>query len=117
MDAHELADLERLAGLGLTQAQIADWFGFSKRTLAYRLKEEPAVAAYKKGRARALEKVTGKLWQNIEKGDSASIFFYLKTQAGWRETDPNMTRDANDTATQVWAYIRAGERTMSGGDE
>ena len=117
MDAHELADLERLAGLGLTQAQIADWFGFSKRTLANRLGDEKVAAIYKKGRARALEKVTGMLWRNIEKGDTASIFFYLKTQGGWRETDPNMTRDANDTATQVWAYIRAGERTMSGGDE
>lgn len=77
----------KLAGLGLTQAQIADWFGASERTLRNRLTEDDElVAAYKRGKAIALEKVTAKLWKNIEDGDKASIFFYLKCQANWSET-------------------------------
>jgi len=119
LDPSELSDLERLAGLGLTQSQIADWFGFSERTLRDRLNSnEEAVAAYKKGRARALEKVTKRLWDNIEEGDSASIFFYLKTQGGWRETDPNAVSDPLDTANQIMTFIAAAKAvTVSGVDD
>jgi hypothetical protein len=79
--------VEKLAGYGLTQDQIADWFGASERTLRNRLSDDPAlVAAYKKGRARALATAAGKLWDKVMQGDNASVFFYLKTQGGWSET-------------------------------
>lgn len=79
--------VEKLAGFGLTQEQIADWFGVSDRTLRNHLSTDAALAAaYKTGRAKQLAKVTEKLSDLIENGDRASIFFYLKTQAGWKET-------------------------------
>lgn len=79
--------VEKLAGFGLTQDQIADWFGASERTLRNRLSEDASlVAAYKKGRAVALATAAGKLWEKVMQGDNASVFFYLKTQGGWSET-------------------------------
>ncbi|WP_377762115.1 hypothetical protein [Paracoccus angustae] len=34
-----------------------------------------------------IAEVGEKLLDKIRKGDTASIFFFLKTQAGWRETN------------------------------
>lgn len=79
--------VEKLAGYGLTQDQIADWFGASGKTLRNRLTEDgDLVTAYKRGRARALATAAGKLWDKVMSGDNASVFFYLKTQGGWSET-------------------------------
>lgn len=37
------------------------------------------------GKAKTITYVAGKLMGNIQKNKEASIFFFLKTQAGWRE--------------------------------
>ena len=41
---------------------------------------------YKKGKARAIGTVAKGLLQKARDGDTASTIFYLKTQAGWKET-------------------------------
>ena len=113
----ELAELERLAALGLSQEQIADWFGFSDDTLRRRITTDPeALRAYKTGRASAGEKVTKYLWQNIEKGDPASIFFYLKTQMGWREKSREDDTSPEDYARAAVAAIQAMKGKAYQGD-
>jgi hypothetical protein len=42
---------------------------------------------YKKGKAKAIRDVANGLRQQALSGDTTSAIFYLKTQAGWRETD------------------------------
>lgn len=94
--------VEKLAGFGLTQEQIADWFGVSDRTLRNRLSEDDdLVSAYKTGRAKRLADVTEKLADLIDKGDRAAIFFYLKTQAGWKETDIHEVAGKDGGAIEV----------------
>ena len=71
----------------LTIDQIADYFGLSDKTLRNRMAEDPAVStAYKKGKQRAIADVAGNVLSKARQGDNACMFFYLKTQAGWRET-------------------------------
>jgi hypothetical protein len=42
---------------------------------------------YKRGKAKAIAHVARGLLQKARSGDTVSSIFFLKTQAGWRETD------------------------------
>ena len=79
-------EVETLAAL-LSQEQIADYFGIARNTFrAICARDEEVVAHYKRGKAKAIAHVANGLLQKARAGDTASSIFYLKTQAGWRET-------------------------------
>ncbi|MBC7737879.1 MAG: helix-turn-helix domain-containing protein [Candidatus Saccharibacteria bacterium] len=80
------AEVETLAAV-LTTEQIADFFGIGRRTF-YDLmaRDEEIAARYKKGKARAIGAIAQTLISKARAGDTTSMIFYLKTQAGWRET-------------------------------
>ncbi|WP_313349369.1 hypothetical protein [Paracoccus sp. (in: a-proteobacteria)] len=79
--------LEALAS-ALSVQQIADYFGISRSLLFKIMADDPDIKArYDMGRAKAVEQVAGKLLDKAQNGDLAAIIFYLKTQAGWRETN------------------------------
>ena len=79
--------LEALAGY-LTIEQIADYFGIGQRTLANIREREPEIdAIYKKGRAKTIGDVASSLIQDCLNGNLTAKMFFLKTQAGWRETN------------------------------
>jgi len=91
---------EELKTLGavLNQTQLADYFGFNKDTLQQIFKRDAeALRMYKKGRAKAIVDVAGSLLTKAREGDTASIIFYLKTQASWRE----VSRDEVEGNTEV----------------
>lgn len=75
------AQVEKMAGLPLPHTDIARIIGLAPDTMSRLYAEE-----LKTGRAKAKAFVTGKLFEKIRDGDGASIFFWLKTQCGWRET-------------------------------
>lgn len=82
----QIAQVEALAAF-LTQEQMADYFGFSDRTLRQRMMEDPEVSsAYARGRAVAVREVAGNLVNQAREGNVRAAEFYLKTQAGWKET-------------------------------
>lgn len=82
----QVAEVATLAAV-LSQEQIADYFGISRPTFAAICERQPEVfLQYKKGKARAIGTVAKGLLQKARDGDTASAIFYLKTQAGWRET-------------------------------
>ena len=58
------------------------------RTTFYAVMDrQPEVAEhYKRGKAKAIGSVAQGLLKKARDGDTASAIFYLKTQAGWRET-------------------------------
>lgn len=86
LDDEQRAQLEALAGL-LTQDQIADYFGMSRPTLAAIMQREEDVSLrYKRGKAKRIAKVASKAYEAAVNGTTADRAFYLKTQAGWRET-------------------------------
>ena len=80
------AEVETLAAV-LTAEQVADYFGIGRRTF-YRLmqRDEEIAARYKKGKARVIGVIAQGLINKARAGDTASMIFFLKTQAGWRET-------------------------------
>lgn len=82
----QVKQVESLAAV-MTEEQIADFFGFSERTLRNRMTEDPKiVAAYKKGKAKAIGMAGENLLKLVRKGNLGALCFFLKTQAGWRET-------------------------------
>ena len=82
----QISEIETLA-IFLTQQQMADYFGICKRTFANMIeRDERILINYNKGRAKGIAKIATGLFQRAMSGDTASAIFYLKTQAGWRET-------------------------------
>ena len=93
------AEVETLAAV-LNTEQIADYFGVSRRTFLNIRNRDPEVdALYKKGKARAIGVIAQSLIQKARAGDTACMIFYLKTQAGWRETAPVEHEDGGKAGT------------------
>jgi hypothetical protein len=80
------AEVETLAAV-LSTEQIADYFGIGRTTWFAILDRDPEVSElYKKGKAKAVGFVAQNLIQKARSGDLGAQIFYLKTQAGWKET-------------------------------
>lgn len=81
--------VQTLTGYGLNQDQIANMLGIHKQTLVKYCKAE-----LDRGKDLAYTQAVQGLFTNIKKGKEASIFFYLKTQHGWKEkSQVDMTTD------------------------
>jgi len=90
-NAKELTDDEKIQvealAAYLSQEQMADYFGITRPTFAAMIERDPDIALrYKRGKAKAIGLVAQGLLQKARNGDTTSAIFYLKTQAGWRET-------------------------------
>lgn len=82
----EIAQVEALAAV-LNAEQIADYFGIGRTTFYEIMKRQPDVAErYKAGKSKAVASIASGLLTQARKGNIAAMIFYLKTQAGWRET-------------------------------
>jgi transcriptional regulator with XRE-family HTH domain len=79
----EIEKIKLYAGLGSTQKQVASLMGKSENTLA---NQPAAKEAFEQGKAQTIAKVAGTLVRKALEGDTASAIFYLKAQAGWRES-------------------------------
>ena len=87
LDQKQVAEIETLAAV-LSIEQIADYLGMSKVTFYEIMDRQPEVSErYKRGKAKAIGSVAQGLLQKARSGDTTSAIFYLKTQAGWRETN------------------------------
>ena len=82
----EIHQVESLAAV-LSIDQMADYLSISQKTFQQILKRQDGVStAYKKGRSNAIGSVAKGLIRKAMDGDTTSAIFYLKTQAGWKET-------------------------------
>jgi hypothetical protein len=80
------AEVETLAAV-LTAEQVADYFGIGRRTFYTMMQRDEEIAArYKRGKAKAIGVIAQGLINKARGGDTTSMIFFLKTQAGWRET-------------------------------
>lgn len=92
----DLKQVESLAANGLTQEQIAAALGISESTLTKRKKENTDFTdAIKRGKAKGIALVTNKLMESIKGGNMTAMIFFLKTQAGWKETNVQEHTGAN----------------------
>lgn len=105
LTAEQIAKIEMLAQY-LTLEQIADHLGICRKTLLNKRKEHPEIeASYRKGKAKAIETTAQSLMSNIAAGKEASIIFFLKTQAGWKEA--GNADEGGDIESNPAAAIRA----------
>ena len=81
--------VEELAAY-LNCEQIADYLSISHVTFQeVRRRQEAVSFAYKRGKAKGIQEAAGLLWSKMREGDTSSIIFYLKTQAGWSTEHKN----------------------------
>ena len=81
------SQVEALA-CALSQEQIADYFGIGKTTWFEMIDRDPEISErYKSGKAKVIRDIADSLITKARSGDTACMMFYLKTQAGWRETE------------------------------
>lgn len=72
----------------LSQEQVADYFGITPKTFRAMMERDSEISTlYKKGKAEAIQEVATGLVMKAKEGDLGAMCFYLKTQAGWRETN------------------------------
>jgi hypothetical protein len=102
--------VEQLAANGLTDQQIAAFFGMSLLELRKKKKvSEMLDRALATGQAKGVAKVANKLFLNatVENNLIAQIF-YLKARGGWREADKLPQED--DTAERIKVYLPSNRR-------
>ena len=105
----DLKQVESLAANGLTQEQIAAALGISERTLRSRKGEIADFAdAIKRGKAKGIALVTNKLMESIKGGNMTGMIFFLKTQAGWKETNVQEHTGTNGTPLQLPTFNIVG---------
>ena len=74
-------------GATLSMAQIADYFGVSWNAFQRIMERQPEVMKrYKIGKSNAIQDVAKGLIAQAREGNTTAAIFYLKTQAGWKET-------------------------------
>ena len=110
----------QVEGLGavLSIEQIADYFGMSKVTFYAIMERQPEVSErYKKGKAKAIGSVANGLLKQAREGNTSASMFYLKTQAGWRETNQvdHTSSDGSMTPKQITRVIVDAESSDSNG--
>ncbi len=102
-DLQQVAQVEALAAV-LNKAQLADYFNICENTLREVEARQPEVfEAYKRGRSKAIAGVGSNLIAQARKGNITAAIFYLKTQAGWKES----TETLDETLSQAITIIRA----------
>jgi hypothetical protein len=90
-DETQIAKVEALAAV-LSKRQLADHMDVSETTFREIEARQPDVSdAYKRGKAKAIRRMGDSLIKQAEEGNMTAAIFYLKTQAGWRETEPEHT--------------------------
>lgn len=81
-----LAEVEELATRGLNQAQIAEYFGVSAKTVSDHKKYDDFATALKRGQAKGISAVANALFKKAKDGDVTACALYLRARAGWEVT-------------------------------
>jgi len=85
-DAEQISQIEKL-GAVLSKGQLADYLEISENTFRAIEQRQPEVlAAYKKGKSKALASVASNLINQAQNGNTTAAIFYMKTQGRWRES-------------------------------
>lgn len=96
VDALKLEQIKLIASHGLTIDQIADYFDVSLRAFYNCMNRQPEVReTIKKAKAQSISGVAGVALEKALKGDNDLIKFYLKSQAGWKDSNIEVSGKIN----------------------
>jgi len=107
----DIEELERLAGMGLSERQIASAMDISNSTLTRKKHIEQIEHALKKGRAKAVAAVSSKLFDNALEGKETSAIFFLKNRdpENWKDRQEVITASINLNDVISGAKDRLGD--------
>lgn len=95
LEAGDLKLLERLAGLGLSERNMATAIGVSDATWEALKKRDPRLSgALEKGRAEAARQVANRLFQLCMRGNLGALIWWEKTRSGRHEMGTQVADDA-----------------------
>jgi hypothetical protein len=98
----DILKAEELAARGLTKEQIAHYLCISYDTLNERTKEIAEFSdAIKRGQAFGIEKIANSLFETALSGNVTAQIFYLKSRAGWKETEIQEIKQETSTQNTV----------------
>lgn len=80
--------------VGTPQSDVARVLGIDEKTLRKHYRDELDLA-----KARANAKVGGALFNKALAGDTTAMIFWMKTQAGWRETSQHDLTSSDGSMT------------------
>jgi transcriptional regulator with XRE-family HTH domain len=112
----DIREVERLAGLGLTQEEIALSLGVSLATITRRSRDSDDFdEAIKRGSARALGEVANALFQRAIRGDISAAIWWEKTRAGRSEknVNQNLNVDISNLSNEQLERVANGEDVLS----
>ena len=86
IDDKEMAQVEAMAGTGVTNEMIADYMGVSRTTwFDIKARQPEVMDAYMRGKAKTGAKVGQTIVKAALEGNMTAAIFYAKTQMHWRE--------------------------------
>lgn len=105
----DIAEVEKLAGQGLTYEQICLCLGIGDRTI-YRKKKELAelAEAIERGRAKGVRDITNALFVKAMTGDVRACELFLKCRCGWTDKQ-QVDVTSSDGSFSVASIIQAVE--------
>lgn len=104
-DRRQLVQLHAM--VGTPQSVIADILGIDDKTLRLHYRAELDHAT-----AQANAQIGGVLYNKATKGDTAAAIFWLKTRAGWKETERKEHTGPDGGALEVKQTVDLSDNTV-----
>jgi len=106
-----LEDVEKLAALQCTEAEIASFLGVSLRTIERRKSQPVFAEAMEKGKARGRVSLRRSLWALAQKGNPAANIFLAKNLLGYKDYFSNEHTGPNGGPIVIGPAPELGELT------
>ncbi len=100
------------AGVGVTQADIAEYLDIDAKTLRRHYRRELS-----RGKFEANALVFGRLFEECQKGNITALIFWCKCQGHWREVDRLEITGADGAAVELGRSDKRLEEALKGDPE